>query len=224
MAGYRAVDGSGNTDIPLDENLPQCVDRKSISALPTSFEDLVRDYKLYLEDDIDAFGWFLISDESKLECYSRVERFWIGLYSLMVGLSIGTCISSRHVCHRYEHIVSTEESWSHPIEDSTTDKMVFYFAASGTSFIYEFVFLIPLMRYILKRKSDDSGVFSRSGCSGECCHAFIYVPTIVLAVLSCGFLTATQKGPPSCEYSIFTGPLNWHALLYGLSHRSVLLL
>lgn len=58
MAGYRAVEGTGNTDIPLDEDLPQSAGPENISALPNSFEDLVRDYKLYLKDDIDASAGF----------------------------------------------------------------------------------------------------------------------------------------------------------------------
>ena len=199
-AGYAVLDSGEDSD----------------NALPGSLKSFGRDYRMYLEDDVDAVGWLLIRDESKLASFSRLERFWVGMYSLAVSLAIGTCLGSLHACHNQGNIESTEASWSHAVQDRPSDKIIFAFAASSISFAYEFVFLIPLMRYILQRPAEDSGIFSRAGCSGPCCHFFIFVPTAMLLILSCGFLTASQQPPPECQYTLFTGPLNVRALLYGL--------
>ena len=54
----------------------------SCSACPDSLKSFGRDYRMYLEDDVDTVGWLLISDEQKLANFSRLERFWVGLYTL----------------------------------------------------------------------------------------------------------------------------------------------
>ena len=79
-AGYAVLDSGEDSD----------------NALPGSLKSFGRDYRMYLEDDVDAVGWLLIRDESKLASFSRLERFWVGMYSLAVSLAIGTCLGSLH--------------------------------------------------------------------------------------------------------------------------------
>ena len=162
-------------------------------------QNLWLDYRNYIEE-VDAFGWILISDERKLAAYTRSERFCVGMYTLMVHLAIGTCIRSLNTCQNPGSAAGT----------GMVDSLIWSGVFSCISFIYEFVFLIPLFRYVLMRESNDSGFFGRLGITGlhcmrertndQCTRAagVVYTDTINANTLRCHTHANCAHTHPSC--------------------------
>eukprot|EP00960_Hanusia_phi_P004999 144101-Hanusia_phi.AAC.2 len=149
------------------------------------------DYLKYLELNVEAVSWYLISDEEQLKFYTRWERFSVGFYTFVVNLAVGTCIRSLNTCE--------SEGDDHSSNSGLLDALIWSASFSMISSLYEFVFLVPLFRYILKRDTDDSGIFQKIGCSGKFCNCFIYVPIGFLALTALGFMTGDQGSPPECR-------------------------
>ena len=136
-------------------------DPDPVDGLPSSQEetkglwsDFVADYLKYLELNVEAVSWYLISDDEQLKFYTRLERFNVGCYTLVVNLAVGTCIRSLNTCESEE---------DHNSNSGILGALLWSATFCMISSLYELIFLVPLFRYILQRDTDDSGIFQKLG-------------------------------------------------------------